>query len=73
MTTKAEITDKLDGLGIEYPSDATKAELAALVPDSDGGAEVSGAGAPRPVWEAKETRQAYHARVRQWKLEQQGS
>lgn len=35
--TKAELTETAEGLGIEVPPKATKAELADLIADADGG------------------------------------
>lgn len=65
MTTKAELIDQADTLGIDVPPNATKADISALI-DS---ATAPTARGPRPIWEGSETRQQYQARLAAWKAQ----
>lgn len=72
MSTKAELIEQLDELGIEHDPSATKAVLESLLAFSVPPASVdapSTSQTARPVWEAGESRSEYHARLRAWKLE----
>lgn len=70
MPTKAEICEQLDAAGIEHDPSGVKAALLALLPPTD---PETPPRTSRPVWEAGETRQQYHSRVRAWKIEQRSS
>lgn len=73
MSTKAELQEQLDELGIEYDPSSTKAVLQAMIehpstPAARGSNTQSNT--DRPIWEGGESRSEYHARLRAWKLEQ---
>lgn len=67
MTTKADLQEQLDELGIEYPSSATKADLLDLLPSEAPAPSSVASPAARPVWEAGESRGQYQSRLRDWK------
>jgi len=63
--TKAELQAELDARGVAYPADATKAVLESMLAHPSQDRPVSHT--VRPVWEAGESRSAYHDRLRDWK------
>tara|TARA_R110000787_G_scaffold9762_3_gene33852 strand:- start:752 stop:958 length:207 start_codon:yes stop_codon:yes gene_type:complete len=66
MATKAELAEQLEELGIEYDLTAPKAVLEAMLAHPSTPTQTG----ERPVWEGGENKAAYHARLRDWKIEQ---